>query len=82
MYVSHIFFTSSLKLTEQGGTELILDEPPPSPWIASFDYDSLAESCLPSNAPFQIKVKVGQYMIAHCIIDKGALVSILFARAW
>ena len=73
---SHIFFSTSLELTKQGGTELISDQPPPSSRIASFDWDSLVEPCLPSNEPFQIKVKVGQYMIAHCIVDEGASVSI------
>ena len=34
---SHIFFTASSELTEQGGTELTLDEPPPTSRIASFD---------------------------------------------
>ena len=34
---SHIFFTAKSELTEQGGTELILDQPPPSSWTASFD---------------------------------------------
>ena len=78
---SHIFFASSA-LTEQGGTELVSDQPPPSSQIASFDWDSLVESRLPSVAPFQIKVKVEPYMIAHCIVDEGASVSILSARAW
>ena len=55
---SHIFFTASSKLTEQGGIELTLDQPPPSSQIASFDWDSLVEPRLPSDAPFQIKVKV------------------------
>ena len=77
VFASHIFFTSSSELTEQGGTELILDQPPPSSQIASFDWDSL-----PSNAPLQIKVKVEPYTIAHCIVDEGASVSILSARAW
>ena len=27
---SHIFFTASLELTEQGGTEIASDQPPPS----------------------------------------------------
>ena len=27
---SHIFYITSSKLTEQGGTELVLDQPPPS----------------------------------------------------
>ena len=27
---SHIFFTTSLELTEQGGTKLVSDQPPPS----------------------------------------------------
>ena len=31
---------------------------------------------------FQIKVKVGKYTIARCIIDEGASISILFARSW
>ena len=79
---SHIFFTASLELTEQGGTELASDQPPPSSRIASFDWDSLVEPRLPSNAPFQIKVKVESYTIAHCIVDEGASVSILCAHAW
>ena len=49
---SHIFFTASSELIEQGGTELASDRPPPSSRIASFDWDSLVEPCLPSNAPF------------------------------
>ena len=79
---SHIFFTARLELTEQGGTELASDQPPPSSRIASFDWDSLIEPRLPSDAPFQIKVKVGQYTIARCIVDEEALVSILYACAW
>ena len=82
MSSSHIFFTASLELTEQGGTEIVLDQPPPSSRIASSDWDSLVEPCLPSDAPFHIKVKVETYMIAHCIVDEGALVSILYARVW
>ena len=76
------FFTASSELTKQGGTELALDQPSASSRIASFDWDSLVESCLPSNAPFQIKVKVEPYTIARCIVDEGASVSILSARAW
>ena len=34
---SHIFFTASSELTEQGGTELVSDETPPSSRIACFD---------------------------------------------
>ena len=34
---SHIFFSASSDLTEQGGTELILDQPPISSRIVSFD---------------------------------------------
>ena len=75
---SHIFFTASSELTEQGGTELVLDQPPPSSRIASFDWDILVEPLLPSHTPFQIKVKFELYLIAHCIIDEGALVSIFF----
>ena len=79
---SHIFFTTSSKLTEQGGIELVSDQPPPSSRIASFDWDSLVEPRLPSDAPFQIKVKVGQYMIARCIVDEGASISILYGHTW
>ena len=79
---SHIFFTASSEITEQGAIELALDEPPPSSRIASFDWDSLVEPRLPSDAPFQIKVKVGHYMISHCIVDEGASVSILSKHAW
>ena len=82
MSSSHIFFTASLELTEQGGTEFTSDQPPPSSRIASFDWDSLLEPRLPSNAPFQIKFKVEPYTIAHCFVDEGASVSILSARAW
>ena len=81
MYASNIFFTANSEFTEQGGTELALNEPPLSSQIASFDWDSLVETCLPSNAPFQIKIKVESYTISHCIVDEGALVSILYARA-
>ena len=79
---SHIFFTASSKLTEQGGTELASDQPPPSSRIASFDWNSLVEPRLPSDAPFQIKAKVEPYTIARCIVDEGASVSILSACAW
>ena len=79
---SHIFFTASSEITEQGGIELASDEPPPSCRIASFDWDSLVEPHLPSDAPLQIKVKVGQYTIARCIVDEGALVIILSAHSW
>ena len=54
----------------------------PSSWIASFDWDSLVEPHLPSNAPFKIKVKVEPYTVAHCIVDEGALVSIFSTHAW
>ena len=48
----------------------------------SFDWDSLVEPRLPSNAPFQIKVKFEPYTIARCIVDEGASISIFFACAW
>ena len=82
MSTSHIFFTASSELTKQGGTELVSDQPPPSSWISSFDWDSLVEPLLPSHAPFEIKVKVEPYMIARCIVDERASVSILSAHAW
>ena len=78
MYASHIFFIANLELTEQWGT----DQPPPSSRISSFDWDSLVEPHLPSDAPFQIKLKVESYTIARCIVDEGSLVSILSTRAW
>ena len=78
---SHIFFTDSWELTEQGGTKLASDQPPLSSCIYSFDWDSLVEPWLPSNAPFQIKVKVEPYTIVCCIVDEGASVSILSTRA-
>ena len=49
---SDIFFTAISELTKQGGTELTSDERPPSSWIASFDWDSLVEPRIPSDAPF------------------------------
>ena len=79
---SHILFTANSDLTKQGGIEIVSDQPPPSPRIVSFDWDSLVEPRLPSDAPFQIKVKVESYTIARCIVDEGASVSILSARAW
>ena len=82
---SHIFFTASSELTEQRGTELTSDQPPPRSQIASFDWDSLVEPHLPSNAPFEIKVKVEPYTIARCIVDEGAqLVScmLVLGEAW
>ena len=51
VFASHIFFTASLDLTEQGGTELVSDQSPPSSRIASFNWDILVESCLPFVAP-------------------------------
>ena len=39
-------------------------------------------SCLPSDAYFQIKVQIGHYTIARCIVNEGASISILSARAW
>ena len=82
MSASHIFFTASSELTEQGGIQLTSDEPSPGSQIYSFDWDSLVKLHFPSDAPFQIKVKVGQYTIAHYIVDEGALVSILSACSW
>ena len=79
---SHIFFTTSLELTEQRGIELASYQAPPSSQITSFDWDSQVEPRLPSNTPFQIKVKVEPYMIAHCVVDERASVSILSAHAW
>ena len=81
MSASHIFFIASSELTEQGATELASDHPPPSSRIVFFDWDSLVEMHFPSNAPFQIKVKVEPYMIAHCIVDEVALVSIFYAHS-
>ena len=49
---SQIFFTASSELTEQGGTELVSDQPPSSSRIASLDWDSLVEPFLPSDTPF------------------------------
>ena len=74
---SHIFFTPSSELTKEGATELASDQTPPSSHISSFYWDSLVEPCLPSDAPFQIKVKVEPYMIARCSFYEGALVSCL-----
>ena len=82
MFASHIFFIASSKITKQGGTKFTLDQPPPSSQIASFHWDSVVEPRLPSDAPFQIKVKVEQYTIACCIVEEGASVSILSAHAW
>ena len=49
---SDIFFTTSSKLIEQGGTKLASDQPPPSSRIASFDWNSLVVPRLPSNVAF------------------------------
>ena len=49
---SHIFFTTSSEPSGKGGTNPVLNEPFPSSRIASFDWDSLVEPCLPSDAPF------------------------------
>ena len=79
---SHISFSTSSELTEQGDTKLTSDQPPPSSRIASSDWDILVEPCLLSCAPFQIKLKVKSHMIARCIVDKGGSDSILYACAW
>ena len=78
---SNVFFITSLEPSRQGGTNFLSNEPPPSPHIASFNWDRQAELCLPSDAPFQIKVKVGQYIISRCIFYEGSSVSILSAHA-
>ena len=52
MSASQIFFTASLELTEQGGTELVSYQPQPSSQIASFDWDSLVEPRLSSDGTF------------------------------
>ena len=41
VYASHIFFTASSELTEQGALKSHSNEPTPSSHIASFDWDSL-----------------------------------------
>ena len=78
----HIFLTTSSELTEQSGIKLTSDETTTRPQIASFDWDILVEPRLPSDAPFQIKFKVGHYMIACCIINEGASVNIFSSCAW
>ena len=69
-------------LLNKGALNLFRIQPPPSSQIDSFDWDSLVEPRLPFDAPFQIKVNVEPYTIAHCIVDEGASISILSAHAW
>ena len=57
------------------------NEPPPSSDIIYFDWNSLAESCIPFVAPFKIKVQVKHYMVSHCIVVEGASINILPVHA-
>jgi hypothetical protein len=42
--------------------------PPPSPRMVSFDWNDLAEPCLPSSAPLQIRVEVNSkfFLSMYC----------------
>ena len=48
----YVFSISISILSEQGGTLLTSGIPPPSPNMASFDWNDLIEPHLPSSAPF------------------------------
>jgi hypothetical protein len=78
----YVFSISGSILSEQGGISLISSTPPPSPRMVSFDWNDLVEPCLPSYAPFQIRVEVNSTNIYRCIMDEGSSVSILSSSVW
>jgi hypothetical protein len=82
MSTDYVFNISSFILSEQGGILLALSTPPPSPRMVSFDWNDLVEPCLPSSAPFQIRVEVNSTNIYRCIVHEGASASILSSSVW
>jgi hypothetical protein len=50
--------------------------------MVSFDWNDLVEPCLPSIAPFQIRVEVNSTNIYRCIVDEGASGSVLSSSVW
>jgi hypothetical protein len=56
--IDHVFSISSSEPSEQGGIPLTSSILPPSSRMVSFDWNNLVEPCLPSSAPFQIRVEV------------------------
>jgi hypothetical protein len=49
--------------------------------MVSFDWNDLVEICLPSSAPFQIRVEFNSKNIYRCIVYEGASASILPSSA-
>jgi hypothetical protein len=79
---NYVFIIFGSILSEQGGILLIPSTPPPSLRMVSFDWNDLVEPCLPSAAPFQIRVEVNSTNIYRCIVDEGAFASILSSSVW
>lgn len=75
---THVLIVGSIFFC-QGVISLM--EPPISPEIISFDWNSLLEHPLPSYVPFQIIVEVLSSMIYQTIIDEGPYISILSSMA-
>jgi hypothetical protein len=78
----YVFSISSSVLSEQGGILLVSSTHPPSLGMVSFYWNDLVEPCLPSSAPFQIRVEVNSKNIYRCIVDEGASASILSSSIW
>jgi hypothetical protein len=78
----HVFFTSSLEPSKQGGIPLTSSMLPPSSRSVSFDWNGLVEPFLPSYTPFQIRVESYSLNIYRCIVDEGSSTSILSSSAW
>ena len=68
--------------TTKGVHSTIYSVLPPSSLVASFDWNQLERSRLPSNVPFRIIVQVHKMIVSGNIIDEGALVSILSSISW
>jgi len=64
---------------EHGGNHTI---PPPSSLVASFDWNRLIASCLPSNMPFQITVHPCAKAVPGIVLDEGASVSLMPYTTW
>jgi hypothetical protein len=80
--IDYVFSISISLLSEQGGIPLASSTPPPSPRMVSFDWNDLVDPCLPSSAPFQIRVEINSNNIYRCIVYEGVFKSILSSSAW
>jgi hypothetical protein len=60
----YVFSISSSVLSEQGGIPLASSTPAPRPMMVSFDWNDLVEPHLPSSAPFQTWMILGDKFLS------------------